>query len=75
MALTLALETPARLGVTIPTVAVPIVSWLGVGNLVSVLHPVSAEPLIRRLAATAELSPHRRLDFRTHAAVRAVLRC
>ena len=48
MALTLWLETPARLGVTIPTVAVPIVSWLGVGNLVSVLHPVSAEPLIRR---------------------------
>jgi hypothetical protein len=48
MALTLSLETPARLGVTIPTVAVPIVSWLGVGNLFSVLHPVSAEPLIRR---------------------------
>ena len=46
--LTLWLETPARLGITIPTVAVPIVSWLGVGNLVSVLHPVSAEPLIRR---------------------------
>ncbi|SPM27105.1 hypothetical protein [Mycobacterium terramassiliense] len=48
MALTLWLESPARLGVTIPTVAVPIVSWLGVGNLISVLHPVSAEPLIRR---------------------------
>jgi hypothetical protein len=48
MALTLWLETPARLGITIPTVAVPIVSWLGVGNLVSVLHPVSVEPLIRR---------------------------
>jgi hypothetical protein len=47
-ALTLSLETPARLGVTIPTAAVPIVSWLGVGNLVSVLHPVSVEPLIRR---------------------------
>lgn len=48
MALTLWLETPGRLGVTIPTVAVPIVSWLGVGNLISVLHPVSVEPLIRR---------------------------
>ena len=46
--LTLWLETPERLGVTIPTVAVPIVSWLGVGNLFSVLHPVSVEPLIRR---------------------------
>jgi len=48
MALTLWLETPARLGITIPTVAVPIMSWLGVGNLISVLHPVSVEPLIRR---------------------------
>nr|WP_208611903.1 hypothetical protein [Mycobacterium paraffinicum] len=48
MVLTLWLETPGRLGITIPTVAVPIVSWLGVGNLVSVLHPVSVEPLIRR---------------------------
>ncbi len=48
MALTLWLETPARLGITVPTVAVPIVSWLGVGNLVSTVHPVGAEPLIRR---------------------------
>jgi hypothetical protein len=46
--LTLWLETPERLAVTIPTVAVPIVSWIGVGNLFSVLHPVSVEPLIRR---------------------------
>ncbi|WAJ47702.1 hypothetical protein OK015_14600 [Mycobacterium sp. Aquia_216] len=46
--LTLWLETPARLAVTIPTVAVPIVSWLGVGNVFSVLHPVSVEPLLRR---------------------------
>ncbi|WP_369827105.1 hypothetical protein [Mycobacterium sp. E188] len=48
MVLTLWLETPGRLGITIPTVAVPIVSWLGVGNLISVLHPVSVEPLMRR---------------------------
>lgn len=48
MVLTLCLETPGRLGITIPTVAVPIVSWLGVGNFISVLHPVSVEPLIRR---------------------------
>ncbi len=46
--LTLQLETTARLAITIPTVAVPIVSWLGVGNLMSVLHPVAVEPLIRR---------------------------
>jgi hypothetical protein len=45
---TLWLETPARLAITIPTVAVPIVSWLGVGNLFSVLHPVAVEPLLRR---------------------------
>jgi hypothetical protein len=48
VALTLSLETPARLAITIPNVAVPIVSWLGLGNVISVLHPVSAEPLIRR---------------------------
>jgi hypothetical protein len=48
MVLTLWLETPARLAVTIPTVAVPIVSWLGVGNVFSVVHPVSVEPLMRR---------------------------
>jgi hypothetical protein len=48
MALTLWFQTPASLAKTIPTVAVPIVSWLGVGNLVSVLHPVSVEPLLRR---------------------------
>jgi hypothetical protein len=48
MVLTLWLETPGRLAITVPTVAVPIVSWLGVGNLISVLHPVSVEPLVRR---------------------------
>lgn len=45
---TLWLEKPARLAITIPNVAVPILSWLGVGNLVSVLLPVGAAPLIRR---------------------------
>ncbi|MBV8927957.1 MAG: hypothetical protein JO152_02365 [Mycobacteriaceae bacterium] len=48
MAMTLWLETPARLVVTIPNVAVPIVSWLGIGNLVSVLLPVPDEPLVHR---------------------------
>lgn len=48
MVLTLWMESPQRLAVTIPTVAVPIVSWLGVGNLFSVLHPISVEPLLRR---------------------------
>ena len=48
MGMTLWLESPARLAVTIPNVAVPIVSWLGVGNLVSVLLPVGDERLINR---------------------------
>ncbi|ODR06100.1 hypothetical protein BHQ21_12595 [Mycobacterium sherrisii] len=46
--LTLWIESPQRLAITIPTVAVPIVSWLGLGNLLSVLHPVGVEPLLRR---------------------------
>lgn len=48
MVLTLCLETPGRLAITVPTVAVPILSWLGLGNLISVLHPVGVEPLTRR---------------------------
>ncbi|HEY7052058.1 MAG TPA: hypothetical protein VH496_07975 [Mycobacterium sp.] len=46
--MTLWLETPARLAITVPDVAVPIVSWLGVGNLVSVLLPVGDQPLVAR---------------------------
>lgn len=41
-------EGVPQLAMTIPNVAVPIVSWLGVGNVISVLHPVAAEPLLRR---------------------------
>ncbi len=48
MAMTLWTETPARLIVTIPTVAVPILSWIGIGNVTSVVLPVAAEPLICR---------------------------
>ncbi|OBI68136.1 hypothetical protein [Mycobacterium sp. E796] len=54
MVLTLWFQTPASLAVTIPTVAVPIVSWLGVGNFFSVLHPVSVEPLLRRWRQRAD---------------------
>jgi hypothetical protein len=46
--LTLWHEDPARLAVTIPNVAVPIVSWLGIGNVISVMFPVAAEPMLRR---------------------------
>ncbi|WP_406815733.1 hypothetical protein [Mycobacterium sp. M23085] len=55
VALTLWLETPGRLGITIPTVTVPVVSWLGVGNFISVLHPVSVEPLLRRWRQRGDL--------------------
>lgn len=48
MALTLWKEGFPQLAMTIPNVAVPIVSWLGIGNVISVLHPVPAEPLLRR---------------------------
>lgn len=41
-------EGVPQLAMTIPNVSVPIVSWLGVGNVISVLHPVPAEPLLRR---------------------------
>lgn len=46
--LTVVTEAPARLLVTVPEVAVPMLSWLGVGNVISVLLPVGYEPLIRR---------------------------
>jgi hypothetical protein len=48
VALTVWIETPGRLSVTVPDVAVPILSWLGVGNLISVVLGVGYEPLIRR---------------------------
>ncbi|BBZ38508.1 hypothetical protein [Mycobacterium conspicuum] len=48
VALTLWKQTPADLGDTIPNVAVPVVSWLGVGNVISVLLPVGSEPLMQR---------------------------
>ncbi|MDQ2722412.1 MAG: hypothetical protein M3Y19_03770 [Actinomycetota bacterium] len=47
-ALTATLETPQRLAITLPDVALPIFAWLGVGNLVSVLLPVAVVPLHRR---------------------------
>jgi len=46
--LTALLETPQRLAITLPDVALPIFAWLGVGNLVSVLLPVAVVPLHRR---------------------------
>ena len=48
VALTLCTEAPSRVLVTIPDVTLPILAWLGVGNLVSAMFPVGYEPLIRR---------------------------
>jgi hypothetical protein len=53
--LTLFMETPARFTSTIPEVGVPMLSWLGVGNLVSVLLPVGYEPLVRRWRQRSDL--------------------
>jgi len=53
--LTVCTEPPTRLLVTIPNVTLPILAWLGVGNLVSVLLPVGYQPLIRRWRQRREL--------------------
>jgi hypothetical protein len=41
-------EAPHRLVLTLPGVALPILAWLGVGNVVSVLLPVATVPLLQR---------------------------
>ena len=47
-ALTARSETAYRLVLTLPGVALPIMAWLGVGNVVSVLLPVATAPLAQR---------------------------
>lgn len=56
MVLTVWKEGIPQMAMTIPNVAVPILSWLGVGNVISVLHAVPAEPLLQRW--------HERYDLR-----------
>ncbi|MEO6700132.1 MAG: hypothetical protein ABI140_07545 [Jatrophihabitantaceae bacterium] len=46
--LTLRSEVPYRLVLTLPGVALPIMAWLGVGNVVSVLLPVATRRLRQR---------------------------
>jgi hypothetical protein len=55
--LTIRSEIPYHLVLTLPGVALPIMAWLGVGNLVSVLLPVAARPLRRRWQDRARLLP------------------
>lgn len=62
--LTLLMETPGRLLMTVPDVAVPLLSWLGVGNVISVLLAVGYEPLIRRWRQRREL--RRTVRWLTH---------
>jgi len=47
-ALTARSETANRLVLTLPGVALPMLAWLGVGNLVSVLLPVATKPVRQR---------------------------
>ena len=56
-AVTLASEADYRLVVTLPGVAFPILTWLGVGNLVSVVLPVAAVPLRERWRRRRQLWP------------------
>lgn len=46
--LTIHSEIAYRLVLTLPGVALPMMAWLGVGNLVSVLFPVASQPIRRR---------------------------
>ena len=41
-------ETTSNLMITLPGVLLPILTWLGVGNLISVAFPVAAMPLRER---------------------------
>lgn len=53
--ITLTSEADYRLAFTLPAVLFPILTWLGVGNLVSVALPVSPQPLRRRWAERRQL--------------------
>lgn len=55
--ITLLSEADYRLMLTLPGVAFPILTWLGVGNLVSVLLPVSPARLLQRWEQRRELRP------------------
>ncbi len=46
--LTVRSELPFRLALTLPGVGLPILAWLGVGNVISVLLPVAIKPVRTR---------------------------
>lgn len=49
-------EETVRLALTLPAVLVPILAWLGLGNLFSVAPPVAAVPLRQRWSQRRDLS-------------------
>jgi hypothetical protein len=53
--ITVTSEADYRLAITLSAVLFPILTWLGVGNLVSVALPVSPQPLRRRWAERRQL--------------------
>ncbi|HJQ03108.1 MAG TPA: hypothetical protein VJ851_16045 [Jatrophihabitans sp.] len=55
--LTVRSEIPYRLVLTLPGVALPIMAWLGVGNLASVLLPVATRPVRQRWQQRTQLLP------------------
>ena len=55
--LTADLDRPQQMATTVPDVALPILAWLGVGNIVSVLLPVATKTLRQRW--------HHRMDWRS----------
>ncbi len=65
--LTLWLETPRRLLITVPDVTVPLLCWLGVGNVISVVLAVGYEPLIRRWRQRRQ--PRRTVRWLVHLAL------
>jgi hypothetical protein len=71
LVLTVCTEPAGRVLVTVPDVTLPILTWLGVGNLVSVLFPVGYEPLVRRWRQRRDLQ--RTLRWLAHLALPYIL--
>jgi hypothetical protein len=55
--LTITSEDPYQLMQTLPNVALPIMAWLGVGNVVSVLFPVATMPFAQRWQQRRQVAP------------------
>ncbi|CAM3718454.1 hypothetical protein [Smaragdicoccus niigatensis] len=69
--MTIAHESPDRLAVTLPLVCLPILAWMGVGNVVSVLLTVAPRSLKQRWAERRQL--HATVPWLAHLALPYVL--